>query len=85
MVLSKWNLMYVMNANCSCIKMCISFIENGSSGAEKIPHSNEEISWDDATWILTSSFIIFTMQTGECIKYVVCSMDMCVYTVVHIA
>ncbi|XP_054156865.1 putative ammonium transporter 3 [Oppia nitens] len=24
----------------------------------------EDISWDDATWILTSSFIIFTMQTG---------------------
>lgn len=23
-------------------------------------------SWDDATWILTSSFIIFTMQSGEC-------------------
>ena len=22
--------------------------------------------WDDATWILTSSFIIFTMQSGEC-------------------
>ena len=21
--------------------------------------------WDDATWILTSSFIIFTMQSGE--------------------
>ena len=24
-----------------------------------------EISWDDATWILTSAFIIFTMQSGE--------------------
>ena len=23
------------------------------------------ITWDDATWILTSSFIIFTMQSGE--------------------
>ena len=23
------------------------------------------ISWDDATWVLTSSFIIFTMQSGE--------------------
>lgn len=23
------------------------------------------ISWDDATWILTSSFIIFTMQSGK--------------------
>ena len=22
--------------------------------------------WDDATWILCSSFIIFTMQTGSC-------------------
>lgn len=25
-------------------------------------------SWDDATWILTSSFVIFTMQSG---KYIV--------------
>ena len=24
-----------------------------------------DITWDDATWILTSSFIIFTMQSGE--------------------
>ncbi len=23
-----------------------------------------DLSWDDATWILTASFIIFTMQTG---------------------
>ena len=23
------------------------------------------ISWDDATWVLTSAFIIFTMQSGE--------------------
>lgn len=23
------------------------------------------ISWDDATWILTSAFIIFTMQSGN--------------------
>src|SRR5882724_4296862 len=27
-------------------------------------HMGEDISWDDSTWILTSSFIIFTMQTG---------------------
>ena len=23
------------------------------------------MSWDDATWIMTASFIIFTMQSGE--------------------
>jgi hypothetical protein len=23
------------------------------------------ITWDDATWILTSSFVIFTMQSGK--------------------
>ena len=23
------------------------------------------MSWDDATWVLTSSFIIFTMQSGK--------------------
>ena len=26
------------------------------------------ITWDDATWILTSSFIIFTMQSGKFTK-----------------
>jgi len=31
-------------------------IGNGSIGP---------ITWDDATWILTSSFIIFTMQSGK--------------------
>ncbi len=30
-------------------------VDNGAEGA---------ITWDDATWILTSSFIIFTMQSG---------------------
>ena len=31
-----------------------------------------EISWDDATWILASSFIIFTMQSGmsECVSFI---------------
>ena len=27
--------------------------------------SDREMTWDDATWILTSSFIIFTMQSGK--------------------
>ena len=32
---------------------------------EMVALRNEwSISWDDATWILTSSFIVFTMQTG---------------------
>lgn len=26
--------------------------------------SSIQINWNDATWILTASFIIFTMQTG---------------------
>ena len=26
---------------------------------------DDEITWDDATWILTSAFIIFTMQSGK--------------------
>ncbi|KAL1441817.1 hypothetical protein MTO96_008324 [Rhipicephalus appendiculatus] len=30
-----------------------------------VGHSYQDISWDDATWIMTSSFIIFTMQSGE--------------------
>ncbi len=27
--------------------------------------TEEPMTWDDATWILTSSFIIFTMQSGK--------------------
>lgn len=27
----------------------------------------KNVSWDDATWIMTSSFIIFTMQSGSMI------------------
>ncbi|KAK3097088.1 hypothetical protein FSP39_006251 [Pinctada imbricata] len=34
------------------------------SYAEAGPFSFGPVTWDDATWILTSSFIIFTMQTG---------------------
>ena len=30
-----------------------------------VPHSGAIWEWDDATWILAASFIIFTMQTGE--------------------
>ena len=29
------------------------------------------VSSDDATWILTSAFIIFTMQSGECEFYII--------------
>ena len=29
------------------------------------PVSEDYNSWDDATWILTSAFVIFTMQSGE--------------------
>ncbi len=35
-----------------------------SSKNNSVKIDNSEISWNDATWILTSSFIIFTMQTG---------------------
>ena len=38
------------------------------------------ISWDDATWVLTSAFIIFTMQSGESVamdKDVVIAIDGC--------
>ena len=35
--------------------------QRGSDGSRSI----DQITWDDATWILTSSFIIFTMQSGE--------------------
>ena len=30
---------------------------------------DEFISWDDATWILACSFIIFTMQSGICLLF----------------
>lgn len=37
---------------------------------KKIPQEGDgpwinDLTWDDATWILTASFIIFTMQTGK--------------------
>ena len=37
--------------------------ENGSSSDGY--QDKGLISWDDATWILTSAFIIFTMQSGK--------------------
>ncbi|CAH1252748.1 RHBG [Branchiostoma lanceolatum] len=35
---------------------------NGTAGGTQA--AGDGLSWDDATWILTSSFIIFTMQSG---------------------
>ena len=35
-------------------------VKNGGDIIVKGP-----ITWDDATWILTSAFIIFTMQSGR--------------------
>lgn len=35
---------------------------NSTDGGEQ---SAGAISWDDATWILACSFIIFTMQSGN--------------------
>lgn len=41
---------------------CCNSTVNGTT----MPASaGEELTWDDATWILTSSFIIFTMQSGK--------------------
>lgn len=34
-------------------------------GTLKASMCDDDLTWDDATWILTSSFIIFTMQSGE--------------------
>ena len=35
------------------------------------------LTWDDATWILTSSFIIFTMQSGMVFLFLVMHHDFC--------
>ena len=48
-----------------------SAVTNSSADSETVSGSSESgdaMSWDDATWILTSSFIIFTMQSGTCSK-----------------
>ncbi|XP_077562777.1 putative ammonium transporter 2 [Haemaphysalis longicornis] len=37
---------------------------DNATGDGYVGHSHQDISWDDATWIMTSSFIIFTMQSG---------------------
>ena len=36
----------------------------GTTVNASVKPENREMTWDDATWILTSSFIIFTMQSG---------------------
>ena len=43
-----------------------SDIENGSFDSLR---DNHYVSNDDATWILTSAFIIFTMQSGKMLFY----------------
>ena len=37
------------------------------------------LSWDDATWILTSSFIIFTMQSGMFINFILKGSLVCTF------
>ena len=45
-------------------------VANGkvTSGVVNVSTSwrQSDVSYDDATWILTSAFIIFTMQSGRC-------------------
>ena len=38
---------------------------NTTKHREPVIDEDIGISWDDATWILTSAFIIFTMQSGK--------------------
>ena len=40
-------------------------VTQANAGAGVYDDTRSASSWDDATWILTSSFIIFTMQSGE--------------------
>jgi hypothetical protein len=40
-------------------------VENGSFIQETPITEGDGWLWDDATWILCASFIIFTMQTGK--------------------
>ncbi|KAJ8304622.1 hypothetical protein KUTeg_018205 [Tegillarca granosa] len=48
------------------IHILAMFISNGSATTTMIGSGGSigPITWDDATWILTSAFIIFTMQSG---------------------
>jgi Amt family ammonium transporter len=39
-------------------------VQNWPSMVLNTTSTDPEVTWDDATWILTSSFIIFTMQSG---------------------
>ena len=48
----------MMGANMSMEKMM-------TTEQTSIATTEEPMTWDDATWILTSSFIIFTMQSGK--------------------
>ena len=41
-----------------------SGVTEGANVTATVKRNVREMTWDDATWILTSSFIIFTMQSG---------------------
>ena len=41
------------------------FINGTAGGGRTESGEGDGWIWDDATWILCASFIIFTMQTGE--------------------
>ena len=42
-----------------------SEMDNMTNGTMSPVVEPVNMSWDDATWIMTASFIIFTMQSGE--------------------
>lgn len=56
------------------------------STSDTIFEARDAATWDDATWILTSAFIIFTMQSGRLyihtlyVHVIMCKNNMYTYT-----
>lgn len=50
------------NQSCDGYKNATGCYANLTAAAAR---SDPGTSWDDATWILTSAFVIFTMQSGK--------------------
>ena len=50
-----------------------------AENATGIDLTSSPITWDDATWILTSAFIIFTMQSGKSNSVITNDVELLVY------
>ena len=55
--------------NCNCV--CIADMQTTTVSA--FAEADDALVQHDATWIISSTFIIFTMQTGKILSYCLCT------------